>query len=476
VFSHRLVSTVLTIISGSLSSSPVGGPRGVARTTESYRLFQSFSRANHIVASSGRPPVFRIVAADMASRRPRRRGPQKNCTVIDESKNIISKSVIIHSSVNRPTSLILPVNTNLNPAPSNWLSSAAESYGLQNMSVQSGFSSFQMANKFIDTIDKVDIVSDAENIKQLLKIPFSKKSVSMMVHKVGDTFIIDEFDASKHLVVETQQKNWSWLKKFFSDHIFKSGQTEKFISRQVNSFNVIQEKTLNSKFLHYSIADTPNDSKNDNYQQSTTASELNPNILSLPQPFPEEQFPDYPKDHNFNQTILWTFGDVKMMIGSDLPIFKNGTSFQSLRLKDLSKHSKSMNDLPLVDYWLDNLICNIPEVLLCHHLDGKVQKYEKVKTENLPKFEDKFLPNNFVYIARNLLSFLKSKVSKVGHTYWLYKGENESMITTYDLTTLCFEPSPQDQNLFTVPVAMLLYRVANHKLNSSNSEKKNPCY
>jgi hypothetical protein len=81
-----------------------------------------------------------------------------------------------------------------------------------------------------------------------------------------------------------------------------------------------------------------------------------------------------------------------------------------------------MNDLPLVDYWLDNLICNIPEVLLCHHLDGKVQKYEKVKTENLPKFEDKFLPNNFVYIARNLLSFLKSKVSKVGHTYWLYKG------------------------------------------------------
>jgi hypothetical protein len=47
----------------------------------------------------------------------------------------------------------------------------------------------------------------------------------MMVHKVGDTFIIDEFDASKHLVVETQQKNWSWLKKFFSDHIFKSGQT-----------------------------------------------------------------------------------------------------------------------------------------------------------------------------------------------------------------------------------------------------------
>jgi len=40
------------------------------------------------------------------------------------------------------------------------------------------FFSFQMANTFHECIGKVDIVSDAENIKNLCKIPYSEKSVS----------------------------------------------------------------------------------------------------------------------------------------------------------------------------------------------------------------------------------------------------------------------------------------------------------
>lgn len=46
------------------------------------------------------------------------------------------------------------------------------------------------------------------------------------------------------------------------------------------------------------------------------------------------------------------------------------------------------------------------------------------------------------------------------------------MITTYDLTTLCFESLPQDQNMFTTPVAMLLYRVAYHFLNCLTGKRK----
>lgn len=39
------------------------------------------------------------------------------------------------------------------------------------------FLSFQMAHMFPDCIGEVDVVSDAENIKRLLKIPYSNKSV-----------------------------------------------------------------------------------------------------------------------------------------------------------------------------------------------------------------------------------------------------------------------------------------------------------
>lgn len=40
------------------------------------------------------------------------------------------------------------------------------------------FSSFRLAHMFPDCVGQVDIVSDAENIKKLLKIPYSRGVVS----------------------------------------------------------------------------------------------------------------------------------------------------------------------------------------------------------------------------------------------------------------------------------------------------------
>lgn len=41
-----------------------------------------------------------------------------------------------------------------------------------------------MANMFPDCVGEVDVVSDAENIKKLLKIPYSTMPVSTMKHVV----------------------------------------------------------------------------------------------------------------------------------------------------------------------------------------------------------------------------------------------------------------------------------------------------
>jgi len=52
-----------------------------------------------------------------------------------------------------------------------------------------------------------------------------------------------------------------------------------------------------------------------------------------------------------------------------------------------------------------------------------LQKYEFIKTENIPQLEDsKFDPGVVTDIAKNILSFLKNKATKEGHTYWLFKG------------------------------------------------------
>ena len=62
---------------------------------------------------------------------------------------------------------------------------------------------------------------------------------------------------------------------------------------------------------------------------------------------------------------------------------------------------------------------------MCYHMDGIVQKYELIKTEDLPSIEgSKFSPKIVKNIAQNILSFLKSNAAKEGHTYWLFKGRD----------------------------------------------------
>jgi len=50
---------------------------------------------------------------------------------------------------------------------------------------------------------------------------------------------------------------------------------------------------------------------------------------------PEEIFPNDPQKHQlFNRNVLWDFEDLKMLIGTDLPVFENGNnSSLSLRLR-----------------------------------------------------------------------------------------------------------------------------------------------
>lgn len=66
-----------------------------------------------------------------------------------------------------------------------------------------------------------------------------------------------------------------------------------------------------------------------------------------------------------------------------------------------------------------------------------------------------------------------------GHTYWLFKGSNDEFVKLYDLTSLCqnneSETQPESteatnlENPFTVPVAMLLYKVAKNMKNMTEN-------
>jgi len=89
-----------------------------------------------------------------------------------------SQAVIKLSPVQLPAHFKrLECNTNLNLPPLNWLTTSHSSHGLHQALYQSaGFASFRLGQMFPDCVGEVDVVSDAENIKQLLKLPYSAQS------------------------------------------------------------------------------------------------------------------------------------------------------------------------------------------------------------------------------------------------------------------------------------------------------------
>ena len=137
--------------------------------------------------------------------------------------------------------------------------------------------------------------------------------------------------------------------------------------------------------------------------------------------------------------------------------------------------TKPINILTGIDYWLDNLMCSVPEIMMCFHSKGIVQKYEQIKTVDLPNLEgSSFSPKIIKDVAQNILSFLKANCTKEGHTYWLFKSNKDDVLKLYDLTSICGQDTQDsNHNPFTVSVGRLLYSIARNMYNSNEINKSN---
>ncbi|CAF1327620.1 unnamed protein product [Adineta steineri] len=341
------------------------------------------------------------------------------------------------------------------------------------------FGSFRSANAHIDSLGEVDVISDAEHIKKLLKVPFNKHSqISMIVHRLGRTILLDEFDVHSHLL-RLEKNDWTWFRDFFLDTVLRNISVKHFYKKNKTRDELIRKDRL-VKFLCQSVElpeSTRSNSDNNESQPTSSRNEITAAALL-------QQIKDIVNANNdvedntnhtnytsspFQRTVNWTFENMKMLIGSDLPIFGDEQHpAVSLRLRDMNK---PINVLTGIDCWLDNLMCNVPELAMCYHVDGIVQSYEIVKTEDIPYREGcEFHPNVIRDLATNLLSFLKANATKEGHTYWLFKGPDDDIVKLYDLTSLC--ETNRDDNPYTLPVATLFYKMALNMVSKSDHETR----
>ncbi|XP_062988856.1 erythroid differentiation-related factor 1 isoform X2 [Elgaria multicarinata webbii] len=419
-----------------------------------------------------------------ASLKGEREEPKQESVLFLGGNEVKSSAVVKYSSAPPQTAFArLQEKTDLKLPPANWLRESAKlgqagATILGNSKKSKPFSSFGMAYDFIDSIgNDVDVVSDSENIKKLLKIPYSKSHVSMAVHRIGRTLLLDDLDIQELFMRSSQTGDWTWLKEFYQRLIDQKWQRKK------KSKEHWYQKAILSKFLYYSIngdgAAQPVPTTEEQHQEETAQDETDEaGRVSWPAPFemPSSLSEDASASNqglknDFVRNILWTFEDIHMLVGSNMPIFGGGRyPAVSLRLRD---NNKPINVLTGIDYWLDNLICNVPELVMCFHVNGIVQKYEMIKTEDIPNLENSNFSTKVIKdIAQNILSFLKANCTKEGHTYWLFKASGSDIVKLYDLTTLCEETEDKYQNPFTMPVAILLYKVACNMMLKKNQNRK----
>uniref|UniRef100_A0A915HFF4 Bromodomain associated domain-containing protein n=1 Tax=Romanomermis culicivorax TaxID=13658 RepID=A0A915HFF4_ROMCU len=290
---------------------------------------------------------------------------------------------------------------------------------------------------------------------------YSDAPVNMILHRVGRTLLIDDLDVYKN-VLSSKEHTLKWLRKFMSDNInpdSSAALVPTALSRQD-----LEARLMLSKFLYHSLDPTNADNEDGNISSIFEAGPTN----DVPDPLGDSM-----PGNSFERNVLWNFEDIRMLIGTDLPIFGAGTHpCVTLRLKDMKK---PISVLTGIDYWLDQLMCTVPEVVMCYHLNGIVQRYEIIKTEDLPSLPESSFSAELVRdVAQNILSFLKNNATKEGHTYWLFKDKDDDIVKLYDLTSVCSEYMDEnDANPFTLPVAVLMYRVARNLLQYSSKSRKN---
>ncbi|EDQ92833.1 uncharacterized protein MONBRDRAFT_22004 [Monosiga brevicollis MX1] len=170
----------------------------------------------------------------------------------------------------------------------------------------------------------------------------------------------------------------------------------------------------------------------------------------------------------------WTFSNLRAMVESDLTIF--GDQQHPAISLQFRPDSQPINVLTGVDLWLDNLMCNVPEVLMCYYVEGVVKSFETLRSSDLPeRFE--FDPNTVCDLSNSIVRFLQDQCTHEGHTYWLMRDSGEEVVRLFDLTSLLESQrlhSNDDYNDLANPyahsVALLLYRIASRMLQASEPD------
>ncbi|KAG1691659.1 hypothetical protein DVH05_005557 [Phytophthora capsici] len=386
--------------------------------------------------------------------------------------------------------------------------------------------------------EEVDFLGPAENIKRLFKLPYSQSRVSLAVHRVGSTLVVDgELDENdlpvgfEDLPQDTlqlvQQSEETTQRLLYEKFIYEStvnqlpaSETEKVVKEEEQVVSKMKQKKhgklkKKAKKKHKAVVKTQKSTDDIGLLSAVGQEEGEkeasmmppPSITGFPSSWPATEIhteatshrsdpsscsdqhdptpPFIPTETNwfasaashspafggdsqtFQRILKWKFNDLKMILGSQVLLFSNQEHpAVSLKLHDMDQE---LSLCTVLDYYLDNVIANIPELAICMHSKGLVRGYKLVETRQIPYMSGTGRPlfdvQDVSMNASMLLKFLQENCSRPNGTYWLHRKEGESSLRLYDVDVL----SQGSQLKWKYMMAMLCYRFAARASRLANS-------
>ncbi|KAK4413304.1 Erythroid differentiation-related factor 1 [Sesamum alatum] len=467
----------------------------------------------------------------------------------DEAFHDFASAALVPSSHTEgaPRYRMIPTETDLNALP--LLSSvpekvlpiaATQSETSRDSQWQGGHFMSSLARKgealavsgLVDYEDEIDVIAPSDVLKQIFKIPYSKARVSVAVHRVGQTLILNsgpDIEEGEKLIRRQNRQPKCVDQSLFLNFAMHSvrmeacdcppshstASSEQFKSSVYPDDCMSREGSLQS-------SDQPMQGHASYRREDIAQGEGYTHQQEFPHPEKENLFWGHKKnkrhkgretvkkvsevkekprrqvqesekyrkvgDDGFLRVLFWQFHNFRMLLGSDLLIFSNEKYVAvSLHLWDVSR---KVTPLTWLEAWLDNFMASVPELAICYHQDGVVQGYELLKTDDIfllkgisddgtPAFHPHVVQQNGLSVMR----FLQENCKQDPGAYWLYKSAGEDVIQLFDLSVIpknhtadsCHDSSGSLPSMIyrgrsesILSLGTLLYRIA-HRLSLSMS-------
>ncbi|KAK9162152.1 hypothetical protein Syun_003054 [Stephania yunnanensis] len=387
--------------------------------------------------------------------------------------------------------------------------------------------------------DEIDVVAPADIMKQIFKMPYSKARLSIAVHRIGQTLILNigpEIEEEEKLVRRHSSQSKHADQSLFLNFAMHSVRAEACdcppghaASEEQSNSTVLpgdfegssgsflpsdrdvrgsrtylgenesgnQKKGLNCQSKYSEVDwrkywDKKHSKKDKRDDTVKKASQVKEKMRCSVQ---ESEKHRRGGSNGFQRVLFWQFHNFRMLLGSDLLLFSNEKYVAvSLHLWDVMRQ---VTPLTWLEAWLDNIMASAPELAICYHRNGVVQGYELLKTDDIfllkgisadgvPAFHPHVVQQNGLSVLR----FLQNNCEQDPGVYWLYKNAGEDVIQLFDLSVIPKSHSPEDlgDSSSSLPsvlhkgrrdsffsLGLLLYRVAHRLSLSMVSNNKAKC-